>query len=140
MNFEQCCQYLASKPQAQLSFPFDQHVHVYKVCDKMFALISPTSMSMNGNPTRAAQMNLKCDPYHAQELRDVFDAITPGYHMNKKHWNTLVLDGSLPGSEITRLIDHSYALVASKLTRAQKRPLELQFPETELYKGLKPFE
>lgn len=140
MNFDKCCEYLANKPEAQLSFPFDQDVYVYKVCNKMFALISTTGNLTPSNPSRNAQMNLKCDPFHAQELRDVFDAIIPGYHMNKKHWNTLILDGSLPESEIKRLIDHSYALVANNLTRAQKVPLELKYPKESLYRALKPFE
>lgn len=140
MNFEQCCEYLASKPDAKLSFPFDKDMHVYKVCDKMFALISSTGMVSPNNPNKVAQMNLKCDPFHAQELRDVFSAIIPGYHMNKKHWNTLILDDSLPANEIKRLIDHSYALVASKLTRAQRTPLELKYPKDTLYQSLKPYD
>ena len=92
------------------------------------------------DPFLISQMNLKCDPFHAQELRDVFPAIIAGYHMNKKHWNTLILDGSLPASEITRLIDHSYALITHKLTRAQKAPLELKYGQEALYKGLQPFQ
>ncbi|MGR6874387.1 MmcQ/YjbR family DNA-binding protein [Pseudomonas sp. HK3] len=140
MTFDQCCEYLASKPEAQLSFPFDQDVHVYKVCNKMFALISSTGNKTPNNPNQVAQMNLKCDPFHAQELRDVFSAVIPGYHMNKKHWNTLILDDTLPESEIKRLIDHSYALVSSKLTRAQKVPLELKYSKEALYRALNPFE
>ena len=75
MTFDQCCEYLANKPEAQLSFPFDQDVHVYKVCNKMFALISSTGNKTPNNPEQVAQMNLKCDPFHAQELRDVFSAL-----------------------------------------------------------------
>ena len=140
MNFDQCCEYLANKPEAKLSFPFDPDVYVYKVCNKMFALISPTGMAGPSNPNKVSQMNLKCDPFHAQELRDVFPAVIAGYHMNKKHWNTLILDGTLPPSEIIRLMDHSYALITHKLTRAHKTPLELKYGQEALYKGLKPFD
>lgn len=136
MNFKQTCQYLASKPEATLDFPFDPDVHVYKVQGKMFALISPTG---NQTPEKYAQMNLKCLPEHAQELRDVFDAVIAGYHMNKRHWNTVILDGSLPASEVQRQIDHSYALVAKKLTKAQRTPLELKYGPEELYKELNPY-
>jgi len=136
MNIEQCCQYLSCKPEAQVDYPFDPAVPVYKIMGKMFALLSPSVKHISPFPL----LNLKCDPNHAQELRDVFEAIIPAYHMNKKHWNSLILDGSLPESEIQRLIDHSYALVASKLTRAQKIPLELKYPKATLYEGLNPYE
>lgn len=136
MDFDQCSQYAASKPESTLDYPFTPDVAVYKVCGKMFALIAPTG---NQNPNKCAQMNLKCDPFHAQELRDTFDAIIPGYHMNKRHWNTLILDGSLPQSEIERLIDHSYALVAKSLSKAQRTPLELKYPADALYRELKPY-
>lgn len=139
MDFNHCCDYLAKKPEAQLTFPFDPDVYVYKVCNKMFALISPTGQASPANPNKYAQINLKCDPHHAQELRQVFAAVIPGYHMNKKHWNTLILDGSLPDSEIERLIDHSYALVVNSLSKKLKSPLELKYPPEQLYTGLNPF-
>jgi len=136
MDFEQCHQYLNQKPEAELCFPFDPNVPVYKVKGKMFALLIPKgNLSKQGLP----QVNLKCDPIHAQELRDVFNAIKPGYHMNKKHWNTLILDGSLPASEIERLIDHSYALVASNLPKTIKSQLTMHYPDSELFKGLSPY-
>jgi predicted DNA-binding protein (MmcQ/YjbR family) len=136
MNFDQCCQYALSKPEVTLDYPFTPDVAVYKVCGKMFALIAPTGEQ---SPKKHPQMNLKCDPYHAQELRDIFDAIIPGYHMNKRHWNTLILDDSLPASEIERLIDHSYALVAKSLTNAQRKQLELKYDAQALYRELKPY-
>lgn len=136
MNFEDCHQYLSNKPESEVCFPFDPNVYVYKVCGKMFALLSPSgNLSEAGHP----QLNLKCTPEHAQELRDVFDAIRPGYHMNKKHWNSLILDNSLPDSEILRLIDHSYALVAHKLPKNQRNRLEMHHPKDELYKSLDPY-
>lgn len=82
---------------------------------KMFALISE-----NENPLR---INLKCDPDDALALRAEHPAIIPGYHMNKRHWNTLILDGSLPDALVAELIDHSYALVVKRLTKAQKDSL-----------------
>jgi predicted DNA-binding protein (MmcQ/YjbR family) len=136
MDLSQVQLYLSQKPESQLSYPFDPAVPVYKIMNKVFALLAPSG----GNITEFPLLNLKCDPDHAQELRDVFDAVIPGYHMNKKHWNSLILDGSLPESEIKRLIDHSYALVASKLTRSQKTPLELKYPKATLYQSLKPYE
>jgi predicted DNA-binding protein (MmcQ/YjbR family) len=135
MDFKACSNYLASKPEATLDFPFDPDVYVYKVCGKMFALVSPSG---NQTPEKHPQMNIKCDPDHALELRDVFEAVIPGYHMNKRHWNTIILDGSLPASEIQRMIDHSYALVAKKLTKAQRTPLELKYGPEALYQELKP--
>lgn len=136
MNFDECSTYLASKPEVTLDYPFGPDAAVYKVCGKMFALISATG---NQDSNKSPQMNLKCDPFHAQELRDTFEAIVPGYHMNKRHWNTLILDGSLPQSEIERLIDHSFALVTKALTKAQRKPLELKYPSETLYRELKPY-
>jgi len=136
MNFQTCIDYLASKPEATLDFPFDPDVYVYKVAGKMFALISPSGKQ---SQELHAQMNLKCDPHHAQELRDTFDAVIPGYHMNKRHWNTLILDASLPQGEIERQIDHSYALVSKKLSKAQRLPLELKYGPETLYKELSPY-
>ena len=70
-------------------------------------------------------VNLKCDPFEAQQLRDIFPAVTPGYHMNKRHWNTVVLDGTLPASEIERMIDHSYTLVINTFKKADRQKLEI---------------
>ncbi|HEY8961948.1 MAG TPA: MmcQ/YjbR family DNA-binding protein [Luteolibacter sp.] len=95
-----------SKPGAEETTPFGPDTLVYKVGGKIFALTSPDEF-----PPR---VNLKCDPERAMELRDRHEAITPGYHMNKRHWNTLVLDGSLPDVLIRDLIDHSYQLVSKK--------------------------
>lgn len=102
-----------AKPGCEETTPFGPEVLVYKVGGKMFALTDPGDF-----PPR---VNLKCDPDRAVELRGEFDAITPGYHMNKRHWNTLVLDGSIPADLIAGLLDHSYELVVASLPRA-KRP------------------
>ncbi len=85
-------------------FPFDEYTLVFKVNGKIFILIST-----NAHPIT---INLKCDPERAIELREQYPSVEPGYHMNKKHWNTVTLDGSIPPKEIFAMIDHSYDLVA----------------------------
>ncbi len=132
MDFEQAQLYLSEKPEAQLSYPFDPDVMVFKVKNKMFALISPSG---GKNPDKQPQMNLKCDPDQAQELRDLFDAVIPGYHMNKRHWNTVILDDSIPNSEIERMIDHSYTLVVKGLRKAELNQLLLLHPEDVLFRS-----
>jgi predicted DNA-binding protein (MmcQ/YjbR family) len=82
---------------------------VYKIGGKMFALTSPDDFP--------STINLKCDPERVLELRDEYAAITPGYHMNKRHWITLTLDGSVPATIVRELIDHSYDLVAASLPK-----------------------
>ena len=130
MNFEQTQGYLSQKPESQLSYPFDPDVCVYKVMNKMFALISPTGKKISDFPL----LNLKCDPSQAQELRDIFEAVIPAYHMNKTHWNSVILDGSVPISEIERMIDHSYTLVVKGLKKIEQKQLLLQYSESELFK------
>ncbi|MEM7216977.1 MAG: MmcQ/YjbR family DNA-binding protein [Pseudomonadota bacterium] len=117
--------YLLSKPAAELDYPFGPDVAVPKVRGKMFATL--------GEEAGVARVNLKCDPEEALMLRDVFDAVTPGYHMNKTHWNTVILDGSLPWGEIERMIDASYALVVRGLKKAERTALEIEFGKTALY-------
>lgn len=99
--------YLLEKPEAEEDFPFGPEVPVYKVRNKMFALIGTTDNEQ--------RINLKCDPVEAEQLRMVFDAVIPGYHMNKKHWNTVIINGSIPDAEVKRMIDNSYALVVKSL-------------------------
>jgi predicted DNA-binding protein (MmcQ/YjbR family) len=98
--------HLLSLPDAKLDYPFGEDVAVYKVKDKMFALIRE-----NKTPV---QLSLKCDPLLAETLRAKYDTVMPGYHLNKKHWNTIVLTGQLPWEEVQGLIRHSYDLVANK--------------------------
>ena len=101
------CAYCLSFPGAEETTPFGPEVLVYKVRGKMFALTVLEEL-----PPR---VNLKCDPDRAVELRDQYEAIVPGYHMNKKHWNTLDLSGGLPSALVKELIDHSYKLVVASL-------------------------
>lgn len=96
-------QYILSMPNAWLDYPFGEGVAVYKVQDKMFALIAEGK-----DPV---QLSLKCDPELAKLLREKYDEVMPGYHLNKKHWNTLVLAGQLPWEEVQGFIRHSYELV-----------------------------
>ncbi len=96
--------YVLSMPNAHLDYPFGKDVAVYKVGGKMFALISEGK--------KPVRLSLKCDPVLAVTLREKYDEIMPGYHLNKKHWNTMVLTGQLPWEEVQGLVRHSYNLVA----------------------------
>jgi len=131
MDFEQAQLYLSQKPEAELCYPFDPEVMVFKVMNKMFALISPNG---GKSPNQQPQMNLKCDPDQAIELRDIFESVIPGWHMNKRHWNTIYLDGSIPNSEVERMIDHSYSLVVKGLRKAELSQLLLHYPENLLFR------
>ncbi|VAW70426.1 hypothetical protein MNBD_GAMMA10-3193, partial [hydrothermal vent metagenome] len=81
-------------------------------------------------------VNLKCEPCKAAALRDVFDAVIPGYHMNKLHWNTVILDGSIAPAQIREMVDHSYALVVKGLKKVEKNSLILAYGEAQIYKAL----
>ncbi len=94
--------YCISKKGSTESFPFGEDTLVFKVNGKIFALVN-----LDGD----LSINLKCDPAFAIELRERFSSVTPGYHMNKKHWNTVTLDGSVPDREVLLWIDHSYNLI-----------------------------
>ncbi len=94
-----------SMPNARLDYPFGEEVAVYKVKDKMFALIREKK-----DPV---QISLKCDPILAETLRQKYDTVMPGYHLNKKHWNTILLTGQLEWEEVQGLVRHSYDLVAN---------------------------
>ncbi|GGG41938.1 hypothetical protein GCM10011414_09340 [Croceivirga lutea] len=107
MNVEVIREYCITKPEVTEEFPFDEHTLVFKVAGKMFALCP-----LERKPP---QINLKCDPERAIELREKFDGvITPGYHMSKKHWNTIFIE-QLPLAFTQELIDHSFNLVVAKL-------------------------
>jgi predicted DNA-binding protein (MmcQ/YjbR family) len=107
MDLAQFREYCLNKPESSEGTPFGPTVVVFKVGGKMFALASLDEVP--------ARVNLKCDPDLALELRDRYEQVEPGYHMNKKHWNTVVLDGVIPDGEVRTMIDHSYELVAKKL-------------------------
>jgi predicted DNA-binding protein (MmcQ/YjbR family) len=98
-------EYLLGMPDAKLDYPFGEGVAVYKVNDKMFALVQEGS-----EPVR---ISLKCDPKLAETLRERYETVMAGYHLNKKHWNTILLTGQLDWDEIQDLINHSYNLVTA---------------------------
>ena len=107
--------YCLRKAGVTESSPFGPEHAVFKVGGKMFALLAFEEVP----PTA----NLKCDPDLALELRDRYEEVRPGYHMNKKHWNTVQIAGAIPQAELTRMIDHSYELVVKSLPKSQRERL-----------------
>lgn len=109
-------EYCLGKSQVTEGTPFGETVLVFKVAGKIFALAS-----LDEVPPTA---NLKCDPDRALELRDRYEEVQPGYHMNKKHWNTIDLGGGIPRAELFKMIDHSYDLVVASLPKKEREKLE----------------
>ena len=105
--------YCLAKNGAEESTPFGEAVLVFKLGGKVFALLS-----LDAVPARA---NLKCDPDLALEWRDRFEQVTPGYHMNKKHWNTVEIETGIPEVELRKMVDHSYDLIAAKISLRKSR-------------------
>lgn len=108
--------YCLSKIGVTACFPFDDETLVFKVGSKMFALTNINKPIL--------QVNLKCEPFMSEDLRREFPAITPGYHMNKRHWNTIIVDGSISDEKILFLVDLSFDLVYSKLRKSEKQELQ----------------
>ncbi|MCU0430367.1 MAG: MmcQ/YjbR family DNA-binding protein [Cytophagaceae bacterium] len=108
MNIEDFRSYCLAKKGTSEDFPFDERILVFKVADKIFALTDVDDF---------VSINLKCDPEKALELRDRYHGIQPGYHMNKKHWNTVSLESDVPAKLIKELIDHSYEQVLLGLSK-----------------------
>ena len=127
MDIEAVKAYLLSKPESGESYPFDGRAGVFKVQNKMFALL----IKNQGKQL----LNVKCDPDHAMELRSIFMEVIPAYHMNKRHWNSIIIDGDLPDGEIQRLIDHSYGLVVRGLKKSIREGLEVRHGKPILYAG-----
>jgi len=120
MNITSFYEYCLSKKGVTEHFPFDEDALVFKVGGKIFALTSLKKWE-NGNPT----LNLKCNPERAEDLRNQYNGIQPGFHMNKKHWNTIAINRDVPNSLVTELIDHSYELVFKSLTVKSQNELIL---------------
>ncbi len=117
MDLDGLISYNSLKAGVEETFPFDEDTLAFKVMGKIFAITSITDQPF--------RVNLKCDPEWAMELRDEYSEITPGWHMNKTHWNTVVIgEGSLDQSLILKMIDHSYDLIVKSLTKAKKMELE----------------
>jgi predicted DNA-binding protein (MmcQ/YjbR family) len=115
-TLEQLRNYCQQKSGVYENFPFDNVTLTFRVKGKMFALCG-----INDGPL---EVNLKCDPELSELLREKYDAIKPGWHMNKKHWNTVTLDGSIPDEEIKELIDMSYELVVKTLKKSHHDSLK----------------
>jgi predicted DNA-binding protein (MmcQ/YjbR family) len=113
MDLEQFREYCLSKPGATEGAPFGPDVLVFKIGGKMFALAALDDVP--------ATVNLKCDPDLALDLRDRYDQVRPGYHMNKKHWNTVEIEGGIPDAELRKMIDHSHDLVIKRLPKARAK-------------------
>jgi len=114
MNIETFRDYCIGKSGVSEEFPFDNETLVFKVGGKMFALT---------NIDVFESVNLKCDPMLALELREQYHAVVPGFHMNKKHWNTIKIDGSIPDNMLFEWVDHSYDLVYESLPQKIKENL-----------------
>ena len=112
MDLAELCEYCLTKPGATEGTPFGPDVLVFKIGGKMFALAA-----LDDLPTT---VNLKCDPDLALHLRDRYEQVRPGYHMSKKHWNTVEIEGGIPAVELRRMIDHSYELVVKSLPKAAR--------------------
>jgi predicted DNA-binding protein (MmcQ/YjbR family) len=116
MNIEQIREYCLRKKGVTEEFPFDEETLVFKVMSKIFILASLDSIPL--------QINLKCDPEKAVELREEYETVQPGYHMNKRHWNTVIINGSIPNKKIFEWIDNSYNLVAKGLRKTDQERLK----------------
>lgn len=103
-------------PEAALDHPFGPETDVYKVAGKVFGIMNPAGVP--------PQVTLKCEPGLALELRAQFPAVVPGYHTNKRHWNTVTLDGSVPDDEVRDMVEHSYAQVVATLPKAVRLRLD----------------
>ena len=116
MNNEEIREYCLSKPGVTEGLPFNDTALVFKVMDKMFALLDLSEDKIG--------ISLKCDPELALELREQYPEVTPAYHFNKEHWNTVVIDGTITDKLIFKWIDHSYKLVVQKLPKTKLKELK----------------
>ena len=115
MNVEQIREYCLKKEGVTEEFPFDEETLVFKVIGKIFLLVSLDSIPL--------QFNFKCNPEVAIEIREKYESVVPGYHMNKKHWNTVIIDGSVSEKMILDWIEDSYGLVVAGLKKSDKKKL-----------------
>ena len=137
MDYTQASSYCQKRPEAIKDYPFGIDVEVFKVKNKMFALLATSGKAgkeLGPEYANCAFINLKCDPDESIMLRDIFPEVLPAYHMSKKHWISVVLIDSMPEKEIERLIDRSYGLIVKNLKKAERLQLELQYGPDELYK------
>ena len=125
MNGEQARSYFLSLPEAIEDFPFRPETPVFKIKNKMFGFLRYKE--------GVGHINLKCNPEEAMVMRDIFESVIPGYHMNKEHWNTVILDGTVPKEEIESMIETSYALVVQNLTKAVRLRLEIRHGKSRIF-------
>ena len=125
MNGEQARSYFLSLPEALEDFPLSSDTPVFKIKSKMFGFLRYKE--------GVGHINLKCNPEEAMVMRDIFESVIPGYHMNKEHWNTVILDGTVPREEIESMIDTSYALVVQNLTKADRLRLEIRHGKSRIF-------
>ena len=125
MNGERARTYFLSCPEAIEDFPFSADIPVFKIKGKMFGFLRYKE--------NIAHINLKCNPDEARVIRDIFEAVLPGYHMNKEHWNTVILNGSIPTEEIENMIDTSYSLVVRNLRKIDRLALEIKYGRQKIY-------
>lgn len=116
MNIEEVREYCLNKKGAYEDFPFGEDTMTFKVMEKIFAITGLNELEF--------RVNLKCDPEYAIELREEYSDIIPGWHMNKKHWNTVYFENGLDSSFLCSLIDHSYDLIVKKLKKKDREILE----------------
>ncbi|WP_134686178.1 MmcQ/YjbR family DNA-binding protein [Brevibacillus migulae] len=119
MDFQGIRQTCLEKKGSREDFPFGADIHVFKVGEKMFALLAEREGSL--------QLSLKCEPELAELYRKQYPAVTPGYHLNKRHWNTVTLDGSVPDGEILGMIELSYRLVFKGLRKIEREQISSSF-------------
>ena len=115
MNIEQIREYCLKKKRVNEEFPFDEDTLVFKVAGKIFLLASLESIPL--------QINLKCEPEKAINLREEYESVQPGYHMNKKHWNSIIIDGTVPSQKLFEWIDDSYNLIVAGLNKSDKEAI-----------------
>ena len=125
MNGEQARSYFLSLPEAIEDFPFRPETPVFKIKNKMFGFLR--------HKEGVGHINLKCRPEEAMIMRDIFESVIPGYHMNKDHWNTVILDGGVPSEEIESMIDTSYSLVVQNLRKSDRLSLEIKYGKNLIY-------
>ena len=125
MTLDEIRDYLLSKLATSQDYPFGPEVEVYRVANKMFATLAIA----RDQPDEALSepvwwLNLKCEPTEAMMLRDIFESVIPGYHMNKALWNTIILNGEVPDGELQRMMDNSYDLIVSSLPKGKQAAIK----------------
>ena len=125
MNGEQARSYFLSLPESLEDFPFGPETPIFKIKNKWFGFLRYKNS--------IAHINLKCNPEEAMVIRDIFEAVIPGYHMNKEHWNTVILNGTVPKEEIEKMIDTSYSLVVGNLKKLDRLALEVKYGKKRIH-------